>query len=156
MGSTSPSAPRVEGDTPVHTIVVDWDGTAVPSMWPEKPSEFMPGFVKNMHRLHDAGYHIVIDSARLNPNDPWTGQERDSSYRFGEIQYIRDLLDRHGLGFIRIHTKLGKPGGSVYVDDKGERYGQRPGSWDKVTDKIMLRLGKEAAVFPAYHDQEVA
>ena len=142
--------PRVSGDTPVHTIVVDWDGTAVPSMWPERPTEFMPGFVDNMHRLHDAGCRIIIDSARLNPLDPWTGMQRDPAHRVGEIAYIRDMLDRAGLGFINVWTKLGKPGGSVYVDDKGERYGGRPGSWDKVTDKILLRIGREEAVFPAY------
>lgn len=150
---TSPS-PRVEGDTPVHTVVVDWDGTAVPQAWPERPTTFMPGFVHNMRRLHAEGVRIVIDSARLGPTDPWTGLPRDPAYRAGEIAYIRDMLDRHGLGFIRIHTSLGKPGGSVYVDDKGERYGGRPKSWDRVTDRILMRLGKEDAIFPAFDNEE--
>lgn len=149
------SKPKVWGDTPVHTAVIDWDGTAVPSMWPEQPTEFMPGFVKNMKRLHKAGIRLMIFSARLSPFDPWTGQRRDPSIVFAEIQYVRDMLDRHGLGFIDIWTKEGKPGGSVYIDDKAERYGGRPGSWDKVTDKVLLRLGKEDAVFPAF-DMEVA
>lgn len=149
-------SPRVEGDTPVHTIVVDWDGTAVPAVWPDRATEFNPGFEKSMRRLHAEGFHIVIDSARLNPLDPWTGLERDPAFRAQEIQYIRDMLDRAGLGFIHVHTKLGKPGGSVYVDDKAERYGGRPGSWDKVTEKILIRLGKEDAVFPAYDYEEEA
>lgn len=141
--------PTVIGDTPVHTAVIDWDGTAVPAAWPERPTEFMPGFVKNMKRLHRAGVRLIIFSARLSPWDPWTGTRRDPVHVFGETQYVRDMLDSHGLGFIDIWTKDGKPGGSVYVDDKAERYGGRPGSWDKVTDKILLRLGKEEAVFPA-------
>ncbi|MDE2103107.1 MAG: hypothetical protein KGL39_38030 [Patescibacteria group bacterium] len=141
-------APRVEGDTPTHTAVIDWDGTAVPAVWPARPTEFMPGFVKNMKRLHRAGVRLVIFSARLSPWDPWTGARRDPSHVFEETQYVRDMLDKHGLGFIDIWTKDGKPGASVYVDDKAERYGGRPGSWDKVTDKILLRLGKEEAVFP--------
>lgn len=62
---------------------------------------------------------------------------------------MRDMLDRAGLGFIDIWTKEGKPGGSAYIDDKAERYSGRAKSWDKVTDKILLRLGKEEAVFPA-------
>lgn len=142
------SQPSVMGDTPIHTAIIDWDGTAVPAMWPERPTEFMPGFVKNMKRLHRAGVRIVIASARISPWDPWTGERRSPGYVFEEVAAIRDLLDTHGLGFIDIWTKDGKPGGSVYVDDKGERYGGRPGSWDKVTDKILLRLGKEEAVFP--------
>jgi len=118
-------------------------------MWPDRPTEFMPGFVKNMKRLHREGVRLIIASARISPWDPWTGQRRDPAYVFAEVQAMRDLLDRHGLGFIDIWTKDGKPGASVYVDDKAERYGGRPGSWDKVTDKILLRLGKEDAVFPA-------
>jgi hypothetical protein len=139
---------RVEGDTPTHVAVIDWDGTAVPAVWPERATEFMPGFVKNMRRLNKAGVQIIIHSARLNPYDAWTRELRDPAYLAEETQYIRDMLDRAGLGFIGIYTRPGKPGGSVYVDDKAERYSGRPGSWDKVTDKILLRLGKEEAVFP--------
>lgn len=142
------NTPSVEGDTPVHTVIIDWDGTAVPSMWPERPTEFMPGFVKNMKRLHRAGIQLIIHSARLNPYDPWTRQLRDPLHMLGEEQWMRNMLDQAGLGFIGIYTRPGKPGGSVYVDDKAERYSGRPGSWDKVTDKILLRLGKEEAVFP--------
>ena len=147
--------PKAWGDTPVHTAVVDWDGTAVPSMWPGRPTEFMPGFVRNMKRLNKAGIRIVIQTARISPYDPWTSERRDPAVVAEEIAYIRDTLDRAGLGFIDIWTKDGKPGGSVYIDDKAERYGGRPGSWDKVTDKVLLRLGKEEAVFPAF-DMEAA
>jgi hypothetical protein len=148
------SAPRVVGDTPVHTAIIDWDGTAVPAMWPERPTQFMPGFVENMKRLHREGIRIVIFSARISPWDPWTGQRRDIAHVVSETQYIRDMLDRAGLGYIDIWTREGKPGGSVYVDDKAERYTGRPGSWDKVTDKILLRLGKEDAVFPSMSGTE--
>jgi len=148
-------SPRVYGDTPVHTAVIDWDGTAVPSMWPDRAEEFNPGFVENMKRLHREGIRVLIASARLSPYDPWTSQRRPPEHVFEEIQHMRNLLDRHGLGFVDIWTKEGKPGGSVYVDDKAERYGGRPGSWDKVTDKILMRLGKEEAIFPPF-DQAVA
>jgi len=143
---TSPLRP---GDVPVHTAIIDWDGTAVPSCWPGQPKKFMPGFVKNMRRLNKAGIRLVIASARISPYDPWTGQRRDPAIVATEIAYIRHMLDEAGLTFIDIWTREGKPGGSVYVDDKAERYGGRPGSWDKVTDRILIRLGKEEAIFPA-------
>lgn len=146
---------RVEGDTAVHTIIVDWDGTAVPAMWPDRPTTFMPGFVDNMRRLHLAGMKLVIASARLSPWDPFTSMRRDASFVFEETQHMRDMLDRAGLTFVDIWTKEGKPGGSVYVDDKAERYNGCTRCWDKVTDKILLRLGKEDALFPAFN-QEVA
>jgi hypothetical protein len=147
--------PRVEGDTAVHTAIIDWDGTAVPAVWPEHATEFMPGFVANMRRLHDAGIRLVIFSARLSPWDPWTGMRRDPGHVASEVQCVRNMLDTAALTFIDIWTREGKPGGSVYVDDKAERYGGNKRSWDVVTDKILARLGKEDAIFPAFKHEEV-
>lgn len=147
--------PRVVGDTPVHQIIVDWDGTAVPPMWPERPTVFMPGFVESMNRLHAAGFKLVIASARLSPYDPWTSERRPQEIVDEEIAAMRALLDQHGLTFIDIWTKEGKPGGSVYIDDKAERYNGCNGCWRRLTDKILIRLGAEEAVFPAFN-QEVA
>lgn len=141
--------PRVMGDTPRHTINVDWDGTAVPAMWPERPTEFLPGFVESMHRFNAAGFKVQILTARISPFDPWTGEYRPKEVVADEIRYIRDTLDRAGLHFVDIWTREGKPGGSVYVDDKAERYNACNGCWRRLTDKILLRLGAEDAVFPA-------
>ena len=140
--------PRVVGDTPRHTIIIDWDGTAVPAMWPERPQNFMPGFVEAMERLHAAGYHLQIFSARLNPIDPWTKQRRSKEVMDEEVAYIRNMLDGAGLSYIDIWVREGKPGGSVYVDDKAERYHGCNGCWRRMADKILMRLGNEAAVFP--------
>lgn len=145
--------PSVVGDAPVHTAVIDWDGTAVPAMWPEQPQEFMPGFVDAMKKLHREGVRLLIFSARLSPYDPWTSQRRDTSIVLSEYAYIRNLLDRHGLTFVDIWSKEGKPGGSVYVDDKAERYNGCKGCWAKVADRVLLRLGKEEAVFPAFRQE---
>jgi hypothetical protein len=136
----------------VHTAIIDWDGTAVPPMWPEQPTEFMPGFVENMKRLHKAGVKLMIFSARTNPYNPWTSQFIPAGEIMQEINYIRATLDRAGLTYIDIWTKMGKPSGSVYVDDKAERYNGCKKCWDKVTDKILIRLGKEDAVFPAFKE----
>lgn len=147
--------PKTYGDTPVHTAIIDWDGTAVPAMWPDQPTEFMPGFVENMRRLNKAGIRLVIASARLSPYDPWTSMRRDAAHVAQEVNYMRNLLDAHGLTFVDIWTKEGKPGGSVYVDDKAERYSGCKKCWDKVTTKILMRLGKEEPVFPSFQ-QEVS
>ncbi len=147
------AAPRVAGDTPVHTAVIDWDGTAVPAVWPERPTTFMPGFVVQMFRLHRAGWHLVIFSARLNPFDPWTSRRKEPALVEAEYQYVRSMLDDVGLTFVRVWRLPGKPGGDVYIDDKAERYGGRPGSWRRVTDKILIRSGEP--YFPAF-DMEAA
>lgn len=147
---------RVEGDTPRHTAIIDWDGTAVPAMWPERPDEFMPGFVRNMKRLHAAGWRVTIFSARLSPFDPWTSRRRPPEVVAEEVQYVRDMLDRHGLTFVDIWMLEGKPGGDVYVDDKAERYTGSARSWDRVTDKILLRAGSDAPIFPAFDQSKAA
>jgi len=151
--SFSRRKPRVEGDTPRHTAIIDWDGTAVPAMWPERPTEFMPGFVRNMKRLHEAGWKLTIFSARLSPWDPFTFQRRPAEHTAAEFQYVRNMLDEAGLTFVDIWAKEGKPGGDVYVDDKAERYSGTAKAWDRVTDKILLRAGEP--LFPAF-DQGVA
>lgn len=121
-------------------------------MWPERPTEFMPGFVRNMKRLHDAGWKLTVFSSRLSPWDPFTFRRRPPEVLSGEFQYVRDMLDRVGLTYIDIWMKEGKPGGDVYVDDKAERYTGTVKAWDRVTDKILLRAGEP--LFPAF-DQGV-
>lgn len=140
--------PRVWGDTPRHTINVDFDGTAVEAMWPGMPTEFLPGFVEAMRRFRDAGHPVQIWTARINPRDPWTGLDRPAEWIEEEVTKIRALLDSHGLQFVDIYRGAGKPGGSVYVDDKAERYNPGPRSWARLADKILLRLDGEAPVFP--------
>lgn len=148
------SKPRVWGDTPRHVINVDWDGTVVPAMWPERPTGLMPGAAEAMRRFRDAGHPVRIWTARINPMDPWTGEMRPDEVVQEEIDYIRATLDAHGLTFVEIYTSPGKPGGAVYIDDKAERYTGGTKAWARLTDKILLRLDGEAAVFP-HISQEV-
>ena len=137
----------------VHTIIVDWDGTAVPQQWPDRATTFMPGFVEAMEEFHRAGFKLVIASARLSPIDPFTGKERAQAYVHGEVAWMRHMLDEAGLTYVHIWTKPGKPGGSIYIDDRAERYGGRPGSWRAMTEKVLTRLGKEEALFPYVHEE---
>ena len=132
-----------------HTVVIDWDGTAVPAAWPEQPQEFMPGFVEAVNRLHDAGLQTLIMSARLSPLEPGSLTERDPALVWGELNYIRRMLDDAGLQQTNIWTGPGKPTGFVYVDDRAERYHGRPGSWRAMTEKILVRAAQEDPLFPA-------
>lgn len=141
-------APKAWGDEPKHVINVDWDGTAVPSEWPGRPTTFFPGFVEAMQRFRAAGHPVRIFTARINPIDPWTGETRPDAEVEDEIRYIRDTLDAAGLTFVEIYTKPGKPGGAVYIDDKAERYNPGAKSWVRLADKILLRLSGEEPVFP--------
>jgi hypothetical protein len=140
---------------PVHTIVVDWDGTAVPNTWPERPTEFMPGFERSMRILRKQGYRLTIFSARYTPYNPYTG-EPQTDERIEEIAYIRRMLDEHGLGFVDIWTQHGKPSGAVYVDDKAVYYAGCPNCWDTVTGTIIGRLVNVEPLFPAIPYEEVA
>lgn len=142
----------------VHTVVIDWDGTAVPGgHWPERPKQFMPGFVDAMRRLHREGLRLVIASSRLNPHDAYTGEQTRASKAMAaaNYQYMRALLDAQGLTYVSIWNKEGKPTGFVYVDDRAERYSGRKNAWAAMEDRILLRAGKEDAVFPAYEMEEV-
>ena len=156
MAASSSARPSVWGDTPRHVLNIDWDGCAVPAAWPDRPDNFHPGFVEAMHRFNKAGHPIRIWTARINPRDPWTGERRPDDVVEEEVQYIRDMLDSHGLQFIEIYRDEGKPGGAVYIDDKAERYNAGPRSWARLADKILLRLDGEEPVFPHIPTQEVA
>ena len=123
----------------------------MPNVWPERPTKFMLGAVENLRRLHAANIRLVVFSARLSPWDPWTSMRRDPGHVATEIQYVRSMLDNAGLTFVDIWVKEGKPGGDVYVDDKAERYHGCKGCWDKVATKILMRLDKEPAQFPAFN-----
>lgn len=135
---------RVKDRTPhayARRIVVDWDGTAVKAKWPEQTREFMPGFVDAMRRFHEAGFPIVIESARFNPCDFYT--QRPSARAAAQAQteraYVRSTLDDAGLTFIDIHDQPGKPTGMVYIDDKGERYGGNNNSWKAMVERVLVR-----------------
>lgn len=147
-------APKVWGDEPRHVLNVDWDGTAVPAAWPDRPEKLNPGFADAMERFRVAGHPTRIWTARINPIDPWTGKRRPDEAIAAEVAYIRQTLDKAGLSFVEIYLGEGKPGGAAYIDDKAERYNPGPKSWARLADRILLRLNGEAPVFP-HHPQEV-
>lgn len=136
----------------VHTVIVDFDGTLAPAVWPDFPTTLLPGAREAMKLLHAEGLKLTVFSARLNPYDPHLSIERPKHEVQQDLLNMRNLLDREGLRFMDIWTLPGKPSGTVYVDDRGLRFN---GKWNKTAEKILLYCGKEEAVFPAF-DMEAA
>lgn len=138
-----------------HTVVLDWDGTLVPSAWPEKPTVLLPGAIEALHALHKAGFHLTVNSARLTPFDPHTHLPRDPGLVAAEYQYVRSTLDRAGLTFVDIWQLPGKPPGSAYVDDRAYHYNGRKGAWKAMAEKLIIGLGQEPPMYAPF-DQAVA
>lgn len=127
-------------------IILDFDGTIAENAWPDI-GPILPGAYEACVAFRAAGHRLVLNSARLNPLDPFTGEERAPAVVMGEIQAVRDWLDRHGLNFVEIYTGPGKPGGDIYIDDKGERYAGTPGAWKRLAPKVLARLDESPAFY---------
>lgn len=138
----------------VHTVVHDLDGTILTNAWPEL-GEFQPGAVESLKRLHELGIVQTVFSARLSPYDPFTSELRDPAFVAAEVQRVRAKLDEAGLTFLKIWTLPGKPGATIYTDDRAERYNPGPRGWERLTERILMRLGMEEAAFPEFN-MEVA
>ena len=139
-----------------RTVVIDWDGTAAKTKYPKQEHEFMPGFEEAMRRLHREGLRLVIDSARFNQRDAYSGvvSSRSIARANSERAYIRAALDGAGLTFVELHDYYGKAPGFMYVDDRADRYTARRTSWKHIADKALIRFGKEEAVFAAMSGEE--
>src|SRR5437868_10436612 len=111
----------VKGNKRIHTVVLDLDGTLVENSWPDL-GEWMPGAKKALKSFHKHGCKLVIFSARLNPYDPWTSAPRNAAEVQTEFLKVRRMLDDAGFTYVDIWQSPGKPGASVYIDDRAERY----------------------------------
>jgi hypothetical protein len=122
-------------------IILDWDGTLVEQAWPEM-GDWIPGAVEAVKRLHETGrFHFKVFSARLSPYDPFTFEHRPDEVVVRELLTIRCMLDEAGLEYVDIWASEGKPGGDLYVDDKGLRFNNLPGEWSRLAEQIM-RCGR--------------
>lgn len=132
-----------------HTICVDWDGTLVPAQWPDAPTEWMPGAKEFL--VDAVSYaHVIVFSARTRREDPRTHEKLDPEEVQRQIDYIRNMLDDHGLEAVGIWTRHGKPTADVYIDDKAERYNGRPNSWKRMAQKMRMRFLEANAWFPPF------
>lgn len=128
-----------------HIVVIDWDGTLVENKWPSM-GDWMPGAIEAVKRFHAAGMKVIVFSARLSPY--WfDGSERPTAEVEEAIAQVRAKLDEAGLHYVHIWTRPGKPPLSVFIDDKAERYHGTSNSWRRLTEKVLVRLGQEEALY---------
>lgn len=113
--------PNANGVLRSPAIAVDWDGTCVEGVWPNRNGEWLPGAVEGLHSLIENGWDVVIHTCRIAPILA-TGRWRSSSAVDREIQAIRRRLDDAGLSAVHIHTAPWKPNADVYLDDHGVRF----------------------------------
>jgi hypothetical protein len=149
--SPTPTEETITGHK--RTIIVDWDGTCVIPAWPAQPIEWMPGALRALHDMSSYA-NVVIFSARTSPWNPETWEPAHPDDVAEEVAYIRRMLDRENLHHIGIWTHPGKPTGDVYIDDKAERYNQRPHSWDKLRRKMRMRFEEPDSRFPPWGQED--
>lgn len=127
------------------TISVDWDGTLVPSRWPERPLEWLPGALDALWTLQTFA-RVVIHTCRIAPVDP-SEQVTFSPEKVAiEVNYIRGMLDEAGLTMVEIHQKPWKPSAVAYVDDRGVHYSGRKDAWKHLVPKLAVMCGVKEEV----------
>jgi len=115
------------------TVVVDWDGTCVPSEWPGRPMKWLPGAPEAIRAFLDAGLDVRIHSTRLHKYEgdyTTLNQSREDDYR-----YIRRMLDHAGLYDVDVIFDDSKPGAIAYVDDKAIRF--TGDNWPEIQAQIL-------------------
>ncbi len=117
-----------------NRIVVDWDGTCVPQVWPGEPRAMFKGCSEALRAFLSAGYEVVIFSTRLAPRDLDEVTPLLRADKERQVRYIRHVLDVHGLHEVGIWRKPWKPGALFYIDDKGIRF---DGNWQAVQDVVL-------------------
>lgn len=137
-----------------HTIVYDLDGTLLTNAWPDL-GDWQRDAIDVVRYYLDQGVSGTVFSARLSPYDPFTMQERDPGVVLAETYRVRNMLDRAGLQDLDIWTLPGKPGASVYVDDRAIWYPGRPGSWKRMVPKINRRLKMEDPKLPVFTHRDL-
>lgn len=111
-------------------IVVDFDGTLAEDHKFPDMGDPMPGAVKAMKKLKDAGFEIVIFTCRLNRIHGTREVEK-------QREAIKEWLERYEVPYDRIDEgEDGKPFAKFYIDNKNLEY--RGGNdWERLTSRIL-------------------
>lgn len=121
-------------------VAVDWDGTCVPSAWPDQPTQWLPGAKKALRALDELGYEIVIWSCRIAPVEfptkerPEDDTPRDQREVLDEVDYIELMLDDAGLGHVEVWRRPFKPPAVLYIDDRAHHF---DGDWKKAVKAVV-------------------
>lgn len=116
-------------------VVVDFDGTIARDKYPDIGSP-MPSVKESLQKILDAGYEVVIFSARLHKNDG-----RPAGTPKEQKNKMEAWLKEHEIPYTRIDDGYdGKPHCDFIVDNKALHYGGDD-DWESVT-KFILSKGK--------------
>ena len=133
--------PMTNLDTDVQkTVAVDLDGClAFYDKWrgPDHIGPPITSMVLVCHWLHGRGYHIVINTCRLNK----TNNKEYCVDTEKSLSTIRKWLNDHDMPFIAISLDDGKPFAHVYVDDRGVHFNDNLSS-ETVFNRILAILEK--------------
>lgn len=105
-------------------VCVDWDDTLVPGVWPDWSDRWLPGAVESLYDLALIA-EVSIFSARIN-----------NSYE--NVVKMRHILDSQGLQHVNINNSHGKPGASLFIDDRALHFA---GDWESTLVEAKRRLG---------------
>jgi len=131
----------------VITIAVDLDGTlAAYDGWRglEHIGEPLPGAVKAMWALYQAGCELVIYTCRCGNNGRGEFAGGVSVQRWAEV--VADWLLQHDFPPMHLHVDGGKPFADVYVDDRALRVAPQEdeGAWEKALSEIERMVKRNA------------
>lgn len=110
-----------------RTVAVDFDDTIVVRVF----GTLVPArdCVDALHYLRDAGYKIVIHSARSWQHWP-DKEERERE--------MRELLEKWEIPYDDIYAGEGKPPATAYVDDRGVRFAD---NWMDIA-RVIIEKGE--------------
>jgi hypothetical protein len=123
-GQHSPTAHKV--------ICVDFDATLCPwgELFAEPYPEPMPGAVRAMKALREAGYRIVIYTSRFSAT--WIQAEGQDIK--DHAKYVSGFLDHHDIPWDSITAE--KIPAVAYIDDRAIHYDGKPGTWAKIARRF--------------------
>lgn len=114
-------------------ITVDFDGTIAEDGYPSigRP---MPNVRESLQKLMDAGFEIVLFSARLRRND---GRPKDEPER--QRKKIEAWMEENEIPYTRIDDGYdGKPHCDFIVDNKALHYGGKD-DWESIVQHILSK-----------------
>lgn len=117
---------------------MDWDGTCVPLVYPQKPTEWLPGAKEALTELQKK-FNVWIYTSRIAPfkwGEPDVALPAEQVE--GEVQYIEQMLADAGLKRVKVWRRTYKVPAELYIDDKGVHY---DGSWSSVMAQVTERTG---------------
>lgn len=78
----------------LRDVLVDFDGTICPFVWPGEPPAPYPGVRESMLAMKKRGYRVVIFTARA-----WRGWMREKGYNFyaDQLQVVHDYIKKYDL-----------------------------------------------------------